>query len=42
MTIARLSENFQTDLWHFATPGGKSIQQCVDWLLPYFKKEKIG
>ena len=40
MTIARLAENFQVDLWHFATPDGKSIQKCVNWLLPYLKKEK--
>lgn len=40
MTIARLAENFQANLWRFATPDGKSIQKCVDWLLPYLKKEK--
>ena len=38
--IARLSEKVNADLWHFENPDGKSIRKCVDWLLPYLKKEK--
>ena len=40
MTIARLAENLKIDLWHFETTDGKSIRKCVDWLVPYIKKEQ--
>ncbi len=39
-TLARLDENIQVDLWHFETPDGKSLQKCVDWMVPYAKNEK--
>jgi unsaturated chondroitin disaccharide hydrolase len=37
---ARLAENVNVDLWKYETKDGKSLQKCVDWLLPYLKKEK--
>lgn len=27
-------------MWHYETTDGKSIQKCVEWLLPYLKKEE--
>jgi unsaturated chondroitin disaccharide hydrolase len=39
-TIARLAENLNIDMWHFETTDGKSIQKCVDWLVPFLKNEK--
>jgi Alginate lyase len=39
-TIARLAENIKIDLWHFETTDGKNLQKCVDWLVPYLKKDK--
>ncbi len=38
--IARLAEHLSIDLWNYQTHDGKSLQKCVDWLLPYLKKEK--
>ena len=39
-TIARWAENLKIDLWHNETTDGKNLQKCVDWMLPYLKKEK--
>lgn len=33
--LALLAENVQVDLWHYETPGGKSLQKAYSWLLPY-------
>lgn len=38
--IARLGDKLKADVWHFETADGKSIRKCVDWLMPYLKKEK--
>ncbi len=38
--IARLGEHLNIDLWHYETKDGKNLQKCVDWLVPYLKKEK--
>ncbi len=40
MTLAQLAEKVKTDLWHYETTDGKSIQKCVNWLLPYLRKEQ--
>ncbi len=38
--IARLGEKVNADVWNFETSDGKSVKKCVDWLIPYLKKEK--
>lgn len=38
--VARLAENCKVDLWRYETKEGKNIKKCVDWLVPYLKKEK--
>lgn len=38
--IAHLGEQVKTDLWQYETADGKSIRKCIDWLVPYLKKEK--
>lgn len=37
---ARLAEHLNIDLWNYQTADGKNLQKCVDWMLPYLKKEK--
>jgi unsaturated chondroitin disaccharide hydrolase len=37
--IAQLAEHVDIDLWHYQTTDGKNLQKCVDWMLPYLKKE---
>lgn len=37
---ARLGEHLKIDLWKYQTNEGKSIKKCIDWLMPYMKKEK--
>jgi hypothetical protein len=39
--MARLAEHLQIDLWQYETPEGKTLKKCIDWLLPYIKKEKV-
>jgi Alginate lyase len=39
-TIARLAEHVNTDLWQYKAAEGKNLQNGVDWLVPYLKKEK--
>lgn len=39
-TIARLAEHLNVDMWQFETSDGRSIHKCVDWLVPFLKKEK--
>ena len=39
-TIARLAEHINVDLWQYKAGEGKNLQNCVDWLVPYLKKEK--
>lgn len=38
---ARLAEHLKIDLWKYQTVDGKNLQKCVDWMLPYLKKEKV-
>lgn len=38
--IARLADKVGADVWHFETSDGKSVKKCVNWLVPYLKKEK--
>jgi len=33
--LAGLGEHVGMDLWHFATPDGRSIRAALDWLIPY-------
>jgi hypothetical protein len=39
-TIARLAEHVKIDLWQYETSDGKTLRKCVDWLVPFLKKEK--
>ena len=38
---ARLAEHLKIDLWKYETKDGKNLKKCVDWMLPYLKKEKV-
>lgn len=40
MTIARLAENLEINLWDYETADHKSIKKSIDWLIPFLKKEK--
>lgn len=37
---AKLAEHVNQDLWHYQTPKGAGIRTCVDWIIPFLKKEK--
>ncbi len=37
---ARLADHIKADLWHYETPSGSSIRKCLEWVMPYYKKEK--
>lgn len=39
-TIARMAEIVNIDLWKYRTSDDKNLQKCVDWMIPYLKKEK--
>lgn len=38
--LALLAENVNIDLWHYESPGGKSLKKAFTWLLPYAEKIK--
>ena len=38
--VARLAENNAVNLWQYETKEGKSIQKCLDWMMPFLKNEK--
>jgi dienelactone hydrolase len=38
--LARLGEHVGVDLWQYETGDKQNLRKCVDWLLPYLKKEK--
>jgi len=40
MSLARLGEHVDVDLWTYRTTDGRSIRQAVDFLLPYAAGEK--
>jgi hypothetical protein len=40
MSLARLAENVNVELWHFETPDGRSIRKAVDYLVPFATREK--
>jgi hypothetical protein len=33
--LARLAENVKVDLWHYESPGKKSIRKAFEWMLPF-------
>lgn len=37
---ARLAEKAGVDLWGYETKDGKSIQKCINWLVPFIKNEQ--
>lgn len=37
---ARLADHLNAGLWQYETAGGSSIRKCLDWVMPYYKKEK--
>ena len=38
--VAQLAENSTINLWQYETKEGKNIKKCLDWMVPYLKKEK--
>ncbi|QBN17441.1 alginate lyase family protein [Flavobacterium nackdongense] len=38
--VAQLAENRNINLWQYETKEGATMKKCVDWMLPYLKKEK--
>jgi hypothetical protein len=38
--VATLAEKVGVDLWHYKTSKGVSLQNAIDWLLPYALNEK--
>ncbi|PWV56246.1 alginate lyase family protein [Chitinophaga sp. S165] len=38
--LALLAENVQVDLWHYESPGRKSLKKAYTWLLPYATGKK--
>lgn len=38
--LALLAENVNIDLWHYESPGKKSLKKAFAWLLPYAEKTK--
>jgi hypothetical protein len=40
LTLARLIDHTDADLWHFETDDGRSIRKAVDWLVPYALGQK--
>ena len=40
MSLARLAENVDVDLWNYQTADGRSIRKAFDYLLPYALGEK--
>lgn len=41
--LARLADHVELDLWHYVSPGGKSLKTAFTWMLPYAEgKRKWG
>ena len=38
--VAQLAENSTINLWQYETKEGKNIKKCLDWMVPFLKKEK--
>ncbi|GAB3851451.1 alginate lyase family protein [Hymenobacter terrigena] len=38
--LAQLAKKVDVDLWHYATPDGRSLQKAVAWFRPYLLHEK--
>ncbi|QMU30997.1 alginate lyase family protein [Adhaeribacter radiodurans] len=39
--LASLADNVGLDYWHYTTSDGRSIQQALDYLLPFARGEKV-
>lgn len=40
ISLASLGDRVGTDLWSFKTDDGRCIKQAIDWVLPYWSREK--
>ena len=40
LTLARLAQHVDIDLWNYKTEDGRSIRTAVDWFAPYASGEK--
>ena len=38
--VAQLAENSAINLWQYETKQGITMQNCLDWMVPYLKNEK--
>ncbi len=39
--LAEFAQKLNVDLWHYQTPEGATIKKCLDFLIPYIKKDKV-
>jgi hypothetical protein len=39
--LAEFAQKLNVDLWNYQTPEGATIKKCLDFLVPYIKKDKV-
>ncbi len=39
-SLAKLAQNVRVDLWHYESPDRRSISKALDYLIPFYLKEK--